>query len=82
MIIARGVQATRILADPDFLMFFEEMKQAIREASFNTEPAESAERERLYYQLKGIEDVLSTLQLYSVKAEEILAAHQQQLEVD
>jgi hypothetical protein len=81
-IISRGFQATRILADHEFMSFFDEMKEFIRQAAFNTEPAERDERERLYFQLRGIEDVLTSLNAYSAKAEEILAAHLQQTEVD
>lgn len=81
-IISRGFQAARILADSEIMTFFDEMKDLIKDANFNTEPAESVERERLYYQLRGIEDVLSSMQAYSAKAEEILAAHSSNTEVD
>ncbi|MFK5596839.1 hypothetical protein ACFZ8E_07520 [Methylobacterium sp. HMF5984] len=74
-IIARGSQATIILNDERIMYFFDEMKSLIKDATFNTEPGETVERERLYYQLRGIEDVLNTMLGYSAKAEELLAAH-------
>ncbi len=70
-IVARGELAARILADESVISFFDELKRDIKDATFNTLPEDAEGRERLYWQMRGVEDVLSVMLTYQQTAEKI-----------
>ena len=73
-IVSRGIQATRILEDQSIMSFFDEQLNLIKDSMFNTNPTEEKERDRLYFQHKGVVDFLGILESYKDAATTIITA--------
>lgn len=72
--IERGLRAARILENEDLMSFFDEQKDLIKEALFNTTPDMGAKRDNLFYQHLGVEHFLQSLAAYKDAAAAILEA--------
>ncbi len=73
-IIRRGTMALRLLADDEAMWFFRELERDIMAASFDQASTDAAQRESVYFQLKGIHDVLGRMDTYAKAAEAVLTA--------
>lgn len=71
-ILKRGAIASRLLGDEDLMWFFNDLLNDIKTASFNTSALQRDEREALYFQHSGLEDVLSRMNSFAQNAQELL----------
>lgn len=72
-IVERGLIAQQILNDQAFLGFVQDTQDMIKEALINTDFADVAERERLYYRYKAMDDIIGTMKTYIAIKDEVAA---------
>ncbi len=63
-IVRRGAIAASLFDNPDFMWFFDHLKQLTLESISQTKPEQHDERERLYYSIKAVDDVLGIMTSY------------------
>lgn len=63
-IVKRGAIAASLFDNPDFMWFFDHLKQLTLESISQTKPEQTKEREALYYQHKAVDDVLGIMMSY------------------
>lgn len=71
-IIRRGERAARILGDEDIMSFLEEMRGDILTTLALTEPEHHKERTSLYFQQRGINDLILYLNTYLQSAQQVV----------
>ncbi len=72
------MRALGYLADADLMSFFAELQGDIEQTIFSTAPDQRDERERLYFQRRGIVEVVDMMRMYAHRAEEIVQEHSTQ----
>ena len=60
----RGMVANAILQSEDNQWFYTNLKALILDSITQTKPEQTAERERLYFSYRAIDDLLGTMQSY------------------
>ena len=60
----RGMVANAILQSEDNKWFYQNLKALILDSITQTKPEQNAERERLYFSYRAIDDLLGTMQSY------------------
>lgn len=64
------------------MSFFRELREEIQTTSFGRACTDPQERESVYFQLKGIHDVLGILETYSKRAAVIVEGYNAPVEID
>jgi len=72
-ILKMGIRAGEVLSS-DIMLFVEDMQSRILEALSNTQPHETKTRESLYFQYRGMKDLVDGLHQYVRAAEAIAKA--------
>lgn len=70
-LVLRGETAARYLSDEVLMGFVAEMQQDILTCIGNTQPEAHQDRNKLYYQHRGLTDLLAHLSAYRATAKEI-----------
>jgi len=70
-----GISAGEVLSS-DIMVFIEDMQSRILEALSNTQPHESKTRESLYFQYRGMKDLVDGLHQYVDAAQAIIKAEE------
>lgn len=63
-ITRRGAIAASLFDNPDFLWFFDHLKQLTLETIGQTDPKDYDKRENLYYQFRAVDDLLGIMSSY------------------
>lgn len=63
-IVRRGAIAASLFDNPDFLWFFDHLKQLTLETIGQTKPGDTGQRELLYNQYRAVDDLLGIMNSY------------------
>lgn len=63
-IVRRGAIAASLFDNPDFLWFFDHLKQLTLETIGQTMPGDNGKREQLYNQFRAVDDLLGIMTSY------------------
>lgn len=63
-IVRRGRAALALLQSEDNQWFYTNLKSLILDSITQTKPEQTAERERLYFSYRAVDDLLGTMQSY------------------
>ncbi len=74
-ILKMGIRAGEVLSS-DIMLFVEDMQSRILEALSNTQAHETKTRESLYFQYKGMKDLVDALHQYVATAQAIITAEE------
>lgn len=71
-LLARGLQAARLLADDAMMSFLTDLRQELQAEIVNTDALDTQRREAIYFQLRGLADLEYKITAYRDTAEQIM----------